>query len=164
MGAMRVIMEHVGYTDEQVDQLMQQQSKTDHVNNINNKKDNSFKDYSPMPEEGLRKRLQTVEDEEEEDVFKNFRRNEPKLSWVLDITIAYPGGEPIDFMTLITGASAPCDTIMFYRLYPCSEVSASVGSLMVVPLSSSGLDVQLLPRQQIVTSHAQKDEGPVNKK
>ncbi|KAK4886386.1 hypothetical protein RN001_002657 [Aquatica leii] len=45
-----------------------------------------------------------------------------RLSWVLDITIAYPNGEPLDLPTIILGHKQPCQTIMFYRLYRCDEL------------------------------------------
>lgn len=44
------------------------------------------------------------------------------LSWILDITIAYPEGKPLDLPTIILGYRPPCKTILFYRLYPCTEV------------------------------------------
>ncbi|XP_015513986.2 acyl-CoA:lysophosphatidylglycerol acyltransferase 1 isoform X1 [Neodiprion pinetum] len=46
----------------------------------------------------------------------------PELSWVLDITIAYPQGKPIDLPTIVTGSRPPCDTVLFYRVYPSSQV------------------------------------------
>ncbi|GLV37193.1 hypothetical protein CBL_01977 [Carabus blaptoides fortunei] len=44
------------------------------------------------------------------------------LAWILDITIAYPDGKPLDLPTIILGYRPPCKTLLFYRLYPCSEV------------------------------------------
>ncbi|KAG7199261.1 hypothetical protein KM043_018126 [Ampulex compressa] len=46
----------------------------------------------------------------------------PEISWVLDITIAYPQGKPIDLPTIITGSRPPCETVLFYRLFPSSVV------------------------------------------
>ncbi|XP_014475232.1 PREDICTED: acyl-CoA:lysophosphatidylglycerol acyltransferase 1-like isoform X2 [Dinoponera quadriceps] len=46
----------------------------------------------------------------------------PEISWVLDITIAYPQGKPIDLPTIITGSRPPCETVLFYRLFPSSAV------------------------------------------
>lgn len=48
----------------------------------------------------------------------------PEISWVLDITIAYPQGKPLDLPTIITGSRPPCETVLFYRLFPSSAVSA----------------------------------------
>ncbi|XP_046384558.1 acyl-CoA:lysophosphatidylglycerol acyltransferase 1-like [Ischnura elegans] len=45
-----------------------------------------------------------------------------ELKWVLDITIAYPNGQPLDLPTIVTGQREPCKTFLFYRLYPCKEV------------------------------------------
>ncbi|XP_034189753.1 acyl-CoA:lysophosphatidylglycerol acyltransferase 1 isoform X2 [Osmia lignaria lignaria] len=46
----------------------------------------------------------------------------PTINWVLDITIAYPQGKPIDLPTIITGSRPPCETVLFYRIYPSSVV------------------------------------------
>ncbi|XP_070527070.1 acyl-CoA:lysophosphatidylglycerol acyltransferase 1 isoform X2 [Cardiocondyla obscurior] len=46
----------------------------------------------------------------------------PEISWVLDITIAYPQGKPLDLPTIITGSRPPCETVLFYRLFPSSVV------------------------------------------
>lgn len=50
----------------------------------------------------------------------------PEISWVLDITIAYPQGKPIDLPTIITGSRPPCETVLFYRLFPSSAVSIDI--------------------------------------
>lgn len=50
----------------------------------------------------------------------------PEISWVLDITIAYPQGKPIDLPTIITGSRPPCETVLFYRLFPSSVVSINI--------------------------------------
>lgn len=47
----------------------------------------------------------------------------PEISWVLDITIAYPQGKPLDLPTIVTGSRPPCETVLFYRLFPSSVVS-----------------------------------------
>lgn len=47
----------------------------------------------------------------------------PEISWVLDITIAYPQGKPLDLPTIITGSRPPCETVLFYRLFPSTVVS-----------------------------------------
>ena len=49
----------------------------------------------------------------------------PKLiNWVLDITIAYPEGKPLDLPTIITGWREPCKTYLFYRIFNMAEVSS----------------------------------------
>ncbi|CAH1401574.1 unnamed protein product [Nezara viridula] len=45
-----------------------------------------------------------------------------ELRWVLDVTIAYPEGKPLDLPTIITGSRPPCRTFMFYRLFPSTEL------------------------------------------
>lgn len=47
----------------------------------------------------------------------------PEINWILDITIAYPQGKPLDLPTIITGSRPPCETVLFYRLFPSSVVS-----------------------------------------
>lgn len=47
----------------------------------------------------------------------------PEIRWILDITIAYPQGKPIDLPTIITGSRSPCETVLFYRIYPTSLVN-----------------------------------------
>lgn len=48
--------------------------------------------------------------------------SKPEIRWILDITIAYPNGKPIDLPTIITGLRPPCETVLFYRIYPTSVV------------------------------------------
>lgn len=45
------------------------------------------------------------------------------IKYVLDITIAYPDGEPLDLPNIVTGLRRACQTHLLYRLYRCSEVS-----------------------------------------
>ncbi|XP_026682158.1 acyl-CoA:lysophosphatidylglycerol acyltransferase 1-like [Diaphorina citri] len=51
------------------------------------------------------------------------------LSWVLDITIGYPQGNPIDLPTIIMGQRDPCTTTLFYRLYPINSVPSGKEAL-----------------------------------
>lgn len=44
------------------------------------------------------------------------------LDYILDITIAYPNGEPLDLPTIVTGNRDPFQTHFLYRLYPTSQV------------------------------------------
>ncbi|XP_012278780.1 acyl-CoA:lysophosphatidylglycerol acyltransferase 1 [Orussus abietinus] len=48
--------------------------------------------------------------------------SKPEISWILDITIAYPEGKPLDLPTIITGSRPPCETVLFYRLFPSTAV------------------------------------------
>lgn len=45
-----------------------------------------------------------------------------KLAFVLDITVAYPKGVPLDLKDIIFGIRAPCKTVLFYRLYSCQDI------------------------------------------
>lgn len=51
-----------------------------------------------------------------------------KLSWILDITVAYPNGIPLDLMTIVMGYRRACQTYLCYRLYPASQVCKSQNS------------------------------------
>lgn len=44
------------------------------------------------------------------------------LKYVLDITVGYPDGEPLDLPSIVTGMRKSCQTHLLYRLYRCSEV------------------------------------------
>jgi hypothetical protein len=48
------------------------------------------------------------------------------VNWVLDITIAYPDGKPLDLGAIVTGYRKPCKTFLFYRLFPCREVRIQI--------------------------------------
>ncbi len=50
--------------------------------------------------------------------------NEPRhyLDYILDITIAYPNGKPLDILNIIHGIRLPCPTYFFYRLYHTSQL------------------------------------------
>lgn len=48
---------------------------------------------------------------------------EDQFSFVLDITLAYPEGQPLDLGTIVLGYRRPCKTLFFYRLYRIDEVS-----------------------------------------
>lgn len=45
------------------------------------------------------------------------------LKYILDITIAYPDGEPLSLPNIVSGLRRACQTHLLYRLYRCSEVS-----------------------------------------
>lgn len=46
----------------------------------------------------------------------------PKICWILDITIAYPNGDPLGLLEIIFGNRPPCRTNFFYRLFHTSEL------------------------------------------
>lgn len=51
------------------------------------------------------------------------KNNEDHLKWIIDLTIAYPNGKPLDILTILSGITPPCSTVFHYRCYPISEVS-----------------------------------------
>lgn len=53
---------------------------------------------------------------------KDDESHETYLDYVLDITIAYPDGKPLDLPDIVTGIREPCETYLLYRLYHSSEV------------------------------------------
>ena len=44
------------------------------------------------------------------------------LKYLVDVTVAYPGGRPLDLQTLVGGWRPPCDTIFHYRRFNIEEV------------------------------------------
>lgn len=44
------------------------------------------------------------------------------LKWIIDLTIAYPNGNPLDILTIFMASAPPCSTIFHYRCYPIAEV------------------------------------------
>ncbi|KFB35012.1 AGAP002482-PA-like protein [Anopheles sinensis] len=51
------------------------------------------------------------------------------LEYILDITIAYPQGVPLDLPNIVHGMRDPCQTFLFYKLYHSSEVPRESESL-----------------------------------
>ncbi|XP_055540456.1 acyl-CoA:lysophosphatidylglycerol acyltransferase 1-like [Wyeomyia smithii] len=51
------------------------------------------------------------------------------LEYILDITIGYPNGKPLDLPNIVHGLRKPCQTYLFYRLYRSSEVPRDNESL-----------------------------------
>ena len=45
------------------------------------------------------------------------------LKWIVDLTIAYPNGNPLDILTIFMASAPPCNTVFHYRCYPISEVN-----------------------------------------
>ncbi|XP_017883978.2 acyl-CoA:lysophosphatidylglycerol acyltransferase 1-like [Ceratina calcarata] len=64
--------------------------------------------------------------EQESNNGPNMAVAKPQINWILDITIAYPEGKPLDLPTIITGSRPPCETVLFYRIYPSSAVSVEL--------------------------------------
>lgn len=45
------------------------------------------------------------------------------LKYIIDITVAYPGGKPLDLGAIITGLRKACPTHFHYKVYPIESVS-----------------------------------------
>ena len=52
------------------------------------------------------------------------------VKWIIDVTIAYPNGEPLDGLSIITGNRVPCDTLVIYKKYSISEVPLGEEALL----------------------------------
>lgn len=51
------------------------------------------------------------------------------IEYVLDITIAYPNGVPIDLSHIVFGNKPPCETVLFYRVYRATEVPEDIDAM-----------------------------------
>lgn len=45
-----------------------------------------------------------------------------KIKWILDVTVAYPPGKPLNFQTIIFGQRDPMMVTLHYRKIPISQV------------------------------------------
>ncbi|KAK6642245.1 hypothetical protein RUM44_013968 [Polyplax serrata] len=116
VGAMRVIMENIGYPTD--GNSMGDGEESELVRNQLQGNGQESKEELPMkPEEN---------DAGPSGYFSYnnspFASDSKKIRWLLDITIAYPQGVPLDLPTIVTGSRPPCQTFLFYRLYKCSQI------------------------------------------
>ena len=58
-------------------------------------------------------------------VFVSAAEVDASLKWIIDLTIAYPNGNPLDIMTIFLASAPPCSVVFHYRCYPISEVIIS---------------------------------------
>uniref|UniRef100_A0A1B6CCX9 Phospholipid/glycerol acyltransferase domain-containing protein n=1 Tax=Clastoptera arizonana TaxID=38151 RepID=A0A1B6CCX9_9HEMI len=79
-----------------------------------------------------------------------------ELTWILDITIAYPDGKPLDLPTIITGWRKPCQTFLFYRLYPSRQVPTQSEEM------SKWLFTRWEEKERILSTFYSTGEIPVN--
>jgi hypothetical protein len=57
-------------------------------------------------------------------VFLDVEKAHPSsLKYIIDMTIAYPNGEPLDLGVIVTGLRKPCNTHFHYKIYPIGTVS-----------------------------------------
>lgn len=59
--------------------------------------------------------------------FTEFER--AHIEYVLDITIAYPNGIPIDLSHIVFGNRPTCETVLFYRVYRATEVPEDIDAM-----------------------------------
>ncbi|CAI9739071.1 acyl1-likeCoA:lysophosphatidylglycerol:lysophosphatidylglycerol [Octopus vulgaris] len=52
----------------------------------------------------------------------NSINNDPKFKYVVDVTIAYPKGRPLDIHGIGIGYWPPCHILMHYRIYPANKI------------------------------------------
>lgn len=46
-----------------------------------------------------------------------------KLEYLIDMTVAYPDpADPLDVLSILNGIRPPCDTHLYYRIYPINQV------------------------------------------
>jgi len=53
----------------------------------------------------------------------------PSISRVVDMTIAYPVGRPLDILAIVSGNRDPCTTHVHYRSWPVEQVPSSSSEL-----------------------------------
>lgn len=50
-------------------------------------------------------------------------QDHPQLDYILDITIGYPDGKPLNLQNIVMGLREPCRTVLYYRVYSTRDVS-----------------------------------------
>ncbi|KAI1720660.1 acyltransferase domain-containing protein [Ditylenchus destructor] len=53
---------------------------------------------------------------------KYVKDTRPPIKYILDVTIAYPNGQPLSLATMIFGAREKCDIAVNYKIYDATEV------------------------------------------
>ena len=57
---------------------------------------------------------------------------------LVDVTIAYPKGDPLDLIAIFTGYRRPCSTHVHYRIYDIKEVSYNKKLVCITTLIELG--------------------------
>lgn len=57
-------------------------------------------------------------------------KKEQHLEWIIDITIAYPDGKPLDLVNIVFGNREPCQTVIHIRRYRAEDVLLSEDGLL----------------------------------
>ncbi|KAJ7422984.1 hypothetical protein BTVI_11517 [Pitangus sulphuratus] len=79
------------------------------------------------------------------------------LQWVIDTTIAYPKGEPIDIQTWILGYRQPTVTHVHYRIFPVKDVPAEPEAL------TDWLYQRFIEKEDLLTHFYETDNRPTHK-
>ena len=51
------------------------------------------------------------------------------MRWLIDATIGYPDGADLNFQTIIAGTRRPCQTVVYYRKFPISDIPIETAAL-----------------------------------
>lgn len=52
------------------------------------------------------------------------------LKWIIDLTIAYPKGKPLDLFCIVFGNREPCQTVIYFRRYKVEDVPHTEETLL----------------------------------
>lgn len=64
-------------------------------------------------------------DDDNGKILKN-SKDTKRLTKIVDVTIAYPEGKPLDLMTLAAGFRPPCTTHVHYRIFDIKDVISHI--------------------------------------
>jgi len=99
-----------------------------------------------------------------------------RLEWIIDATIAYPNGQPLDLFAIVFGHRPPCRTVIHYRRYAVKDIPRGSEPLLrwlydrwtekealldhyyktgKFPVSSDVVESGLTSTENTVDSHAQ---------
>ncbi|GAB1607888.1 acyl-CoA:lysophosphatidylglycerol acyltransferase 1-like [Argonauta hians] len=73
--------------------------------------------------------MQVILEEMAEKTTANNNAIDPKFKYVVDVTIAYPKGRPLDIHGIGIGYWPPCHILMHYRIYPASKIPVDTRGL-----------------------------------
>lgn len=57
-------------------------------------------------------------------------RESKTLKWIIDLTIAYPKGRPLDLFCIVFGNREPCQTVIYFRRYRVEDVPHTEEALL----------------------------------
>ena len=53
------------------------------------------------------------------------------MKYLIDITIGYPEGKPLDGLCILGGHRPPCETAVLYRVYPIQDIPCQGEALLM---------------------------------